>query len=482
MQSLERATPESQGIDSAAIFALVTKLSEPVYGTHSLMVLRHGKVVAEGWWGPYAAERQHIMFSVSKSFTATAIGIAQAEGLLSIDDPILTFFPSYATPSVVANVGDLRVRHLLAMATGHTVDTMEIMRPLQDEDWVKIFLECPIVFSPGTSFLYNSGASFVLAALLTSRTGQSVLDYLTPRLFEPLGFDIPPWEVNPRGINLGASGLRLRTEDVAKLGELYRQRGLWNGVQLLDPDWVDEATKSQVSNGDDPSSDWSQGYGFQWWRSRHNGFRADGAHGQFSLVWPDLDLVVAITAGTSANREVPEVVWSLLSPGIHDQAVAEATTSRMQLVDALLSRTLTLPTFMKGGSPIAYKWNGRQIEVSFNTFGVRAVSFSFTDTDITLNLTTNSGSRETVRAGTVEWIPGYTSLWPYEEMPGSATSSRAGWVDASTLQIIEQCIDTPYRRVWTFALPEDDGPVAVRVGLDLGFWQPRTEVLIGTVA
>jgi CubicO group peptidase (beta-lactamase class C family) len=477
----DRATPESQGLESSAVLALVHALSEPKYGTHSLMVVRHGKVVAEGWWGPYSADRPHIMFSISKSFTATAIGIAESEGLLSIDDTILSFFPSYATPAAVANAGDLRVRHLLAMATGHAVDTMEVMRPLQGEDWVKVFLECPIVFPPGTHFLYNSGASFVLAALLTSRTGQSVLDYLTPRLFEPLGITTPPWEVNPRGINLGASGLRLHTEDVAKLGELYLRHGQWNGQQLLTPEWVDQASAIQVSNGDEPNSDWSEGYGFQWWRTRNNGFRADGAHGQFSLVWPDLDLVVAITAGTGVNREVPATVWEHLSVGAHDEPIEENAAAVSDLDAALANLDLDSPAFLETDPDIAAQWNGRQIDVSFNTFGVSSVGFSFSDSTVSLRLSTSQGETETLTGDRSAWAEGYTSLWPYEEMRGAVTATRAGWTDESTLEVHEQCIETPYRRIWKFSFG-NDASVRVTVGLDLGFWQQRTEELEAHVA
>ena len=284
-QPLPRSTPEAQGIDSGAISALVDALEQQGVGPHSLMILRHGTVVAEGWWAPYEAARPHIMFSVSKSFTATAVGIAQDEGRLSVDEPVLAFFPSYATDQVRANVAGLKLRHVLAMATGHAVDTMTVMRALPDEDWVKLFLKVPIAYPPGTHFLYNSGASFVLAAAVTARTGQPVVDYLGPRLFEPLGIQPPAWETNRRGINLGASGLRLRTEDMARFGQLYLQRGRWEGRQLVSEAWVDEATRSHVANFSD-APDWRAGYGFQLWRSQHDSYRADGAYGQFVLVLP----------------------------------------------------------------------------------------------------------------------------------------------------------------------------------------------------
>jgi CubicO group peptidase (beta-lactamase class C family) len=313
--SFDRATPESQGIDPAALAALVR--GAEAHAFHSLMVLRHGKVVAETWWAPYTAEMPHMMFSVSKTVTATAIGLLVDEGRASLDEEMADVFPHLASSEDRANMKGVKVRHLLAMASGHAIDTMEIMRAQPRGDWVKIFFGVPIEYPPNTHFLYNSGASFVLAAMIAARTGQSVRDYLEPRLFAPLGIVDAPWEKNPRGINFGASGLRLRTEDLAKLGQLYLDRGIWAGKRLLSEAWVDEATAKHVSNGSDPENDWAQGYGFQIWRSRHNSYRFDGRYGQFALVLPEQDMVVAITAGVKNNRAVTDFVWKTLLPGIH---------------------------------------------------------------------------------------------------------------------------------------------------------------------
>lgn len=473
---LERVTPESQGVASEAILSLVSALDQPELGMHSLMVLRNGNVIGEGWWKPYQPDQRHIMFSVSKSITATAIGMAEEEGLLSIDDPILSFFPSYASPEVVRNVRELKVRHLLQMATGHSVDTMEVMRALPHEDWVKVFLDVPVIFPPGTHFLYNSGASFVLAALLTSRTGHSVLDYLTERLFQPLGIETPPWEVNPRGINLGASGLRLYTEDLAKIGQLHLQRGLWNGKRLLTEEWVSAATTSQVSTGDDSDGDWGQGYGYQWWRTRHNGFRADGAHGQFSLVMPDQGVVVAMTAGTAHNRQLPALVWEHLEPGLHDDRLAERPQQLAALHEKIQALEVVCPVFLPVDPSAAAELDGRWVEVSFNTFGVQSLRVSFSESSILLTLRYVQGSDELTEVGRTDWLPGYTKAWPYEEMTGAITANRGGWTSEQTLEIHQQCVETPYRRVWLLSL--NGGELRqLSVGMDLGFWEQRTENL-----
>jgi len=478
-QPLPRSTPEAQGIDSGAISALVDALEQRGLGPHSLMILRHGTVVAEGWWAPYEAARPHIMFSVSKSFTATAVGIAQDEGRLSVDEPVLSFFPSYATSQVRANVAGLKLRHVLAMATGHAVDTMTIMRALPDEDWVKLFLEVPVEYPPGTHFLYNSGASFVLAAAVTARTGQPVVDYLGPRLFEPLGIAPPAWETNRRGINLGASGLRLRTEDMARLGQLYLQRGRWEGRQLLSEAWVEEATRSHVANFSD-APDWKAGYGFQLWRSQHDSYRFDGAYGQFVLVLPHQDLVVAITSGTQRNQDVPPAVWEHLLPGVHHTALPADPAASAALAERLAGLAVPVPAFRSPDPAAAAEVAGRQVTLPFNRLGVRSLALDFDDKAITLRTVGPDGDEEAVVAGRTGWVAGSTRRWPHEEMNEAAVAARGGWLDEHTLELDWQCVDTPFRRTWRLRF-DRPGHVEVTVGLDLGFWEPDTVVLDGTL-
>lgn len=185
--SLPRATPESQGVDSRAIAAFLAATEQTVDHLHSLMVLRNGQVIAEGWWHPYAAERPHLLFSLSKSFTATAVGMAIAEGRLTLDDQVIGFFPE-DTPAVVSeNLAALKVRHLLSMSVGQA--TEPTLR--QEHNWVRSFLSHPVEFMPGTQFLYNSIATYMCSAIVQYLTGQTLTDYLRPRLFDPLGIDHP---------------------------------------------------------------------------------------------------------------------------------------------------------------------------------------------------------------------------------------------------------------------------------------------------
>jgi CubicO group peptidase (beta-lactamase class C family) len=294
---------------------------------HSFMLVRHGHVVAEAWWEPESAEKQHILWSLSKSFTSTAVGLAVAEGELSVDDLVLKFFPEDAPENPSANLKQMRIRDLLTMSTGH----QDEVRLDDKTPWVKAFLAHPVPHKPGTHFRYNTPATYMLSAIVQKVTGETVLEYLKPRLFEPLGIDKPQWDASPQDISIGGYGLFIRTEDIAKFGQLYLQKGKWNGKQLLPAEWVKQASSKQVSNGSDPQGDWDQGYGFQFWRCRHGAFRGDGKDGQFCIVLPEQDAVVAITANTSDMQAELNIVWDKLLPAFGDKPKPENPEEQARL-------------------------------------------------------------------------------------------------------------------------------------------------------
>jgi CubicO group peptidase (beta-lactamase class C family) len=316
---LVRATPESQGVSSAAIAKFVRAADEKVNSMHSVMILRHGKVIAEAWWAPEDATKPHVLWSLSKSFTSTAVGLAVEEGKLSIEDRVVGFFPDDLPGEPSENLRKMQVKDLLTMSTGHA-DEPNVR---QSQDWIKSFLAHPLPHPPGTFFRYNTPATFMQSAIVQKVTGKTVVDYLQSRLFDPLGIQPPRWDTNPQGISLGGYGLFLKTEDIAKFGQLYLQNGKWEGKQLIPATWVQQATSKQVSNGDNPSSDWNQGYGFQFWRCRHNAFRGDGKDGQFCVVLPDQDAVVVMTANTTNMQAQLSLVWDHLLEGFHEGAIAE---------------------------------------------------------------------------------------------------------------------------------------------------------------
>ncbi len=328
---LPRSSPEAQGVSSAQVRAFVEAADKEVDTMHSFMLVRHGHVVAEGWWKPEAADKPHVLHSLSKSFTSTAVGLAVAEGKMSIDDPVLKFFPEDAPEKPSEKLKAMRVRDLLTMSTGH--QTLPNFKA--DEAWVKTFLAQPVEHKPGTHFQYNSPATYMLSAIVRKVTGETVLDWLKPRLFEPLGISNPEWDSSPQGISTGGWGLHIRTEDIAKFGQLYLQKGAWNGKQLVPAAWVEQATNKQVSNGSDPEKDWDQGYGFQFWRCRHGAFRGDGAFGQFCIVLPEQDAVVAITADTKNMQAELNVVWDKLLPAFQNAPLAPNPDEQAKLKQTL---------------------------------------------------------------------------------------------------------------------------------------------------
>ncbi len=331
---LPRSTPEAQGIPSAAVTAFLEASQEQDLELHSLMIVRHGAVVAEGWWHPYAPDTVHLLYSLSKSFTATAVGLAVAEGRLSVDDPVLTFFPDEAPAEPHPNLQKMRVRDLLNMATGHVGDTIE--RFGGQRDWVRGFLALPPEREPGTVFAYNQGATLTLAAIVHKVTGEGLLEYLRPRLLDPLGITKAHWLRTPTGLEQGFSGLHSTTEAVARFGQLYLQRGRWEGRQLLPESWIDEATRWLVlPSAETRPIDWSQGYGYQFWRCRHGAYRGDGAFGQFCVVMPEQDAVLALTGAVEDMQPVLDLVWAHLLPAmgdarLEDERAHAALTERLE--------------------------------------------------------------------------------------------------------------------------------------------------------
>jgi CubicO group peptidase (beta-lactamase class C family) len=403
---LPRSTPEAQGVAPAALLAFVEDAEKKIDALHSLMVLRHGNVVAEGWWGPYRRDDPHVLFSLSKSFTSTGVGLAIAEGKLSLDDTVLSFFPEDAPPSPSDNLKAMRVRDLLSMSSGHHADVIESF-PYTDPavSQTRAFLALPVAHKPGTHFVYNTPASFMLSAIVQKVTGMPLVDYLRPRLFEPLGIRNPKWDASPRGVSLGGFGLSVTTEDIARFGQLYLRRGEWNGRRLLSAEWVDTATAREVSNGSNPSSDWEQGYGYQFWRCRHGLYRGDGAFGQYCIVMPEQDAVVAITSGVRDMQAVLNLVWQHLLPAMSPTPLPADPALRERLAQKLASLSLP-PQSGRPTSPIAREVSGRRFELPKNDDGIEAIGLE-TGPRTTL-LVRRGGVEGRVPCGSGEWRRGGT--------------------------------------------------------------------------
>lgn len=335
---LPRSTPEAQGVSSAAIVDFIEQAEAKIDALHSFMLVRHGRVIAEGWWSPRSADKTHAINSVTKCFTATAVGLAIAEGKLSLDDPVLKFFPDEAPANPGEDLKSMTVRHLLRMSTGHAARDVDAaflrIWPMSEPDLIGRFFAMPIRQKPGTTFVYDSVGSHVLSAIVQKVTGQTVRNYLRPRLFAPLGIVDLEWEESADGIPYGGFGLHLRTEDIAKFGQLYLQKGQWQGQQLLPASWVQEATSKQTetqANPEEAANDGNQGYGYQFWLCRHGFYRGDGAYGQLCIVMPQYDAVLAITGNTRDTGRVMQLAWDTIVPALTDAPLPENSAAAAKL-------------------------------------------------------------------------------------------------------------------------------------------------------
>ena len=423
---LSRTTPEAQNTSNAAIRAFQDALMRVEGHMRGFCLVQNGKVVAEEYCRPYEDTDKVWVYSISKSFTSTAIGIAIDEGRLALDDTVLSFFPESTPPAPSDNLRAMRVRDLLSMSTGHAQDTLLPLLASTDGDWVRAFLSLPVEYTPDTHFLYNTGATFMLSAILQRVTGEKLLDYLAPRFFTPLGFDDVEWDENPKGINTGGWGISLRLEDLAKLGQLYLDNGLYSGRRILSRQWVEQATSFHSDNAhtENQAPDWVSGYGFQFWLCQHGAFRADGAAGQFCIVMPQQNAVLAIMSETMQMQYILDAVWDVL-----------------------------LPRLGKMAQPSEDEVAGRTYQLDENVLGIRRVSFYFSQEAVKL-VFSGASAQWTLDAGRRDWLASETELplgfraiiplFAQAKQP-KRISAWACWLTPDRLEINWVYRDTPHR-------------------------------------
>jgi CubicO group peptidase (beta-lactamase class C family) len=468
---LPRSHPEAQGVRSSAILAFVDEADKKVDAIHSFMLLRHGQVVADCWWAPYDARTRHELYSLSKSFTSTAVGLAIAEGKLSIDDPVLKFFPEDAPPEPSSNLKAMRVHDLLRMSTGHQTEPSFFR---SKDPWVKTFLAQPVPNKPGTHFLYNTAGTYMQSAIVQKATGQTVLDYLLPRLFVPLGIE-PTWGSSPQGISLGGYGLSIKTEDIARFGQLYLQKGRWEERQLIPAAWVEAASARQTSNGSNPQSDWDQGYGYQFWRCRHGAYRGDGAFGQFCIVMPEQDAVVAITSGTKDLQGVLNLVWDKLLPAFSAEPLLADAAGNKKLEARLAGLMLPVQT----GSDSARIPS--DISEKLYTFGPNDQKIESLGLAIckapeaaTLLCKLSGGSEQRLHCGVKEWLKGRMTLGNLPEQPVAASG---GWTEDNVFTAKLCFFETPY--TVTLRMDFSGGKLRLDSSWNVSFVPAKKEPLIG---
>jgi CubicO group peptidase (beta-lactamase class C family) len=455
--SLPRSTPADQQVDPAAILSFLDAVDErPDIEMHSLMVVRHGRVVAEGWWAPYSAERPQLLYSLSKSFTSTAAAFAQAEELLDLDDTVVSHFAEFAADITDPRSRSVKVRHIASMAAGHTREMLAEAITRDPDEPVRGFLLIPPDRDPGTVFAYSQPCTYALASIIQRNAGMPLTRYLRPRLFDPLGIGHVGWHTFPPGREQGFSGLHARTEDIAKLGLLYVQGGRWDGAQLIPRKWVAEATSEQISNPVEPNPDWRQGYGYQFWMSRH-GYRGDGAFGQFCVILPEQDAVIVTTACTLDMQAVLDAMWAHLLPGLG--TVSPGAGSAHDQLSSRLAR-LELPAYSGpaySGAPAPADWGpwtSGPFTIAASTAGTPVQSFL---TSIEVAPRAGGWQISLIEAANALTFPVGTGAWTvsdHSDRNGETipVAASGGWLDERTLRAEVIFLETPHRMDITCSL------------------------------
>lgn len=298
-----------------SLTGFIDYIAERGLQVHSARVRQNGRL-----WGKYdlTEDKRRVQHSISKSFTCMAVGLAIEEGKLALNSRLGEFFQRHSSmvdtlePSL--DPGNITLYNLLRMSSGHDSPPLwaNERASLKEKDWAKYYMSLPLDRTPGETFTYSSGDTFMISAMLQAATGETVRDYLTPRLFEPLGIENVHWESSPLGVTLGCAGLFISNEELSVFGQLLLQRGLWEGQQIVPEAWIRFVSTKQIDTKGNP--DWAQGYGCQFWMCTHDAYRADGASGQLCIIIPGKDAVIAVNSQEDRMQEIMDAVWTEIYP------------------------------------------------------------------------------------------------------------------------------------------------------------------------
>ena len=439
VNELPRSTPEQEGIPSATVSALLDSLfSIPQTDIHSVMMLRHGKVIAEVYPEPFKAEYQHTLYSCSKTFVSTAVGLAIDANLLRVTDRVATFFPESLPAKVSPELASMTIHDLLIMASG--IDPDGNLRA-DNTYWLKPLLAKPVK-TPGKIFKYDSLCTYLLSAIVQQVTGKTVLAYLQEKVFADLHINKVSWEESPEGVTTGGWGLYLQPESLAKMGQLLLQKGKWNGKQLISESWVNQMMQTHIDTGD------GRGYGYQMWEASKDGaYRADGRFGQYIVVMPKQDMVVVITQ--CSNSPNPWVVSRVLAPAVQSGSI-DLGKDYASLQKKL--QAYSYPTVSgKAKGNLANRLTGKTFKLEDNQFGWKDISFKQGDKQMTIVITDQQGKRAELSSGYKFWNTIWTASRPPYSMNAQqkfkgiegdfAVAACYGWASNNTLHLNLQYVN-----------------------------------------
>lgn len=449
----ERVSPEICGVSSKDIINFIGALCNPPQGqeTHSFMLLRHKKVLAEGYFSPFAPETPNVVYSISKAFTAMAIGWLREEGKLNINDKIAAYFPEY---QVHPSVEQLTVKHLLMMGTGQAGKSLIQSIPSELNSDIAEFLMTPVEVAPGTEFRYQNRVTYILAALATKLSGEDLMDYLNKKVFSPMGIE-KPYAVRDRyGICIGYSGLRLRLEELAAFGVMLSDNGRWNGKQILPHGWAEEQLRCQIGKASAEKGDWEQGYCYQLWRGRYNTSRLCGAYGQMCVMMPDYDAVFVTNSGYYADIQyILESFYNKIMLKMSPTPLKEDKLSTELL--AKMTNGLQLHSLYSTRSPLEMELESKDIAIQNSSAHLRLM---FDGDKVSIIIKRDDKKDITFSAGfkKSEITPAsYGDISELDSAENAEWSAAAYWKSLSELCITARLIPTPV--VMTLDISLKDG-------------------------
>ena len=449
MKFFERATPEECGISSESIINFIEAMcqGEENQETHSFLLLRHGKIVCEGYFAPYTRETEHTLFSVSKSFTSTAIGLLEAEGKLSLDDSVSKYFPELITENINKENLKIKIRDLLSMSFGQQGGAVHEAQKRSDMADVMLYdffyrekdIEC------GETFRYDGYGTYMLAAIVRKITGLNVVEFLMPKIFEPLDIKKPHYVTDEIGNNIGYTGMRMRAVDLAKVGMLFLNKGKYGEKQLVPEEWINLATKKHIPTETCVTgTDWQQGYCYQFWKGRYNTTRLCGAYGQMCVIMPDYDAIFVVNSGYDNNKlsYILESFYENIMFNMKDSPLPEDKENTKKLADILAN--LKLPFKFSSMSPLAKIINGNTYEIPEKGI-YKAVKFDFSEDEVKVTLVSNVKNFEFV-AGFNKVVSGRaedTHFAALDKLDMLDTAATAVWTTSKNLEITLRLVGSP---------------------------------------
>ncbi|MEA4944816.1 MAG: serine hydrolase domain-containing protein [Propionicimonas sp.] len=436
---MPRSTPAAQGVDGRGLLALLDAAETPGHGYHSLMIARHGHVIAEGWWAPYARDRVHLGYSLSKSFTATVLGSLVGRGLIDLDAPVLSYLTELRlVPPAWRRV---TVRDCVTMTVGHTTDIWDWrgdaapapQQPDEPDPLLPLILEREPDGEPGQVWAYNQVGPYLVAQAIAAVTGQPLSAHLRRELLDPFGGADARAQRTLGGRDLGFSGLCVTTPAILALAQTWLDGGVWQGRRIVPAEFAEQAPRpTSASLASDDVGDWSHGYGYSFWRSSH-GYRGDGAFGQFALVLPEQDVAVAITSETEAMQDVLDQVWRHLLPAIDTQPDPQADVQLARRLAGLehpplsgSTRRSAAPALRDPASQLPATYRSAALEVS--TDGHHRLRIDHPAAELVTEI------------GDGCWLE---SRWPTPSGPDLALAASGAWRDGVFVAQL-RLVETPH--------------------------------------